>query len=662
MRKSLRIAAFAAAVFGILISSVLAGDKYTWASAHDGDWGTAANWSPNTGTPGLATGGLDSITLAQGKYTITLDQDRSIMSIGRPESGAPCVNLNGHTLTITAASGGSAVSCIDGISTGDYFGPRSKEEVFINGHVNVTLGTFLLGGNGSSSSGGLIVSNQCLLESPVTFNCNSRLIIADGSTWKPNGGVNLTWSTKYTFGSYIQVTGENSKIISPNGNLKLRFCNNGLYVEDGAVAELSSVIFDGSNGDAERICYSNRVVIADGELYCRGNFETGSSGNNNFINYDNYVEISGEHAFLCVTNANKSIKLFDSEAPHFSFVVPAYGFKDRENVPRAPIQANKMEFVSLSESFYNAGPLKLDLDIDLFASAHPDGARCEIIRLTEANAALLDSLAARATFPGFVRTLYTADAYLETETEGADAGKVLYLVTPSHQTEATPPQFDPFSVEDSVVGNHIVSVDILSYGALSAMASVQLTYSLNSDFTDAVVTNLADSVSNIAPCSYSWTLTGFPQHRLYYAKMKLTNENGKEAEAQFTFYTNGPEETMTWKNALDGNFEDLSKWNSTIMPVDSCPHKEDTVTMASAGNYTITLNADHEIKRFSGGMDNGGGQTSWRRYTFDLNGHSLKCVDPTPNSVIFLAGGNPDAPDLLPCRTTLEFRNGILEQ
>ena len=107
-----------------------AGGEYTWNNAAGGDWGTAANWTPN-GVPN-ATSDTATITLA-GTYTVTV--------VGSFTVGSVAIGGASGTQTLSLPGGGSG-----GILTLNAGAPTATMTVNANGAVNQAGGTLQTSG------------------------------------------------------------------------------------------------------------------------------------------------------------------------------------------------------------------------------------------------------------------------------------------------------------------------------------------------------------------------------------------------------------------------------------------------------------------------------------------------------------------------------------
>src|SRR5262249_44767215 len=71
-----------------------------WTNTAGGNWGTAANWSPNQ-APGADD---NALILANGTYTVTVNVAATVASLQVSGTGTRTLTLSGNTLTVNGDS------------------------------------------------------------------------------------------------------------------------------------------------------------------------------------------------------------------------------------------------------------------------------------------------------------------------------------------------------------------------------------------------------------------------------------------------------------------------------------------------------------------------------------------------------------------------------
>jgi hypothetical protein len=187
---------------------------YQW-NTTTGNWNSAANWSPNTGTPGSATNDTANIigttTLGAATLTVNLTNALKSLTVGGAGGQNDTLTINsGLTLksTTTTLQGGT----ISGVGTGTLSsaisGFGTLNAAFTGSLASVTGGTLDMQHSGTVSgsySGATINSGGTLqIDSGATLtlnNGNSEMVVNTGGTVNLNGGT-INGATG-SFGNYF---------------------------------------------------------------------------------------------------------------------------------------------------------------------------------------------------------------------------------------------------------------------------------------------------------------------------------------------------------------------------------------------------------------------------------------------------------------------------
>jgi hypothetical protein len=121
-----------------------------WTNTAGGNWGTAANWSPNQ-VPGASD---NAWITNNGSYTVIINANASVGSLtAGAESGTQTLSLSSGTFTVNNASL-LDTNCSFAISGGTLSGSGT---VAVNGLFTWTSGT-LQGGGVLNANGGMVLS------------------------------------------------------------------------------------------------------------------------------------------------------------------------------------------------------------------------------------------------------------------------------------------------------------------------------------------------------------------------------------------------------------------------------------------------------------------------------------------------------------------------
>ena len=196
-----------------------AAQNYSWNTTSSGDWATNADWSPNTGHPGLNS--ADTATISQNAaLTVAVNANYSLTSLAIGNA------LNTNTLTINngfalALSGGYTNVGI--INVGTTSAATNATILSINtDSVTTNSGTINLHG-AAVLDGTKIMSNSGTIQGTGTINekmtntgyvtaSGGKLIVAQnvtntGGTLKTNGGALDTLTLKNVTGGTINPNG-----------------------------------------------------------------------------------------------------------------------------------------------------------------------------------------------------------------------------------------------------------------------------------------------------------------------------------------------------------------------------------------------------------------------------------------------------------------------
>lgn len=240
---------------GVLAATALhAQTTYTWTGLDaDGNWSTAANWSPGTAAPGALATDIARFNAADASPAVTLG---SPTTIGRLlfESGASAYTLSGSALTISGAGGAGTPTAANalvshtagntqtisapltlalttatnnfGVNVGSV-GALSVGAVTLSGGTSFSSNLFLIGGGTLNVTGAVAASgftlNQIQSTGGSTLNFAAGSSLGGGELWASGGNINIGINHNRTMqfagtGGQIYLTGA----VTTSGSLRFR--------------------------------------------------------------------------------------------------------------------------------------------------------------------------------------------------------------------------------------------------------------------------------------------------------------------------------------------------------------------------------------------------------------------------------------------------------
>lgn len=668
MRRRGAVAWVLAGAAGLLCGAAQ-GEKVYWKhKTGEWSWHEAANWGVG-GVDGAAKvpTAADEVWLRNGTdaaYTIRLEADATLAFFN--DATAPLkatFDLNGHAL-VARAGGGCLVNLAAANPETEARTPRVNELVFRNGTLTCTNGSygFLLGNHGGKNSGGLVFDRVAYCGN-VHFDCNSRLLVQNGSTWQlwtknaePRSLDIPYYQGMYMACGYVEISGTGSRFMGYGGarvDGRIRSDRHVLYVEDGGAAEFRDL----SIGDASYPSTTSSVQVVDGTLDLSGNLNLGGT---HADCAGNFLRIGGTLAHIA---AGGSVRLHEQTGSSLRFDVPATGYRDGDGQPRAPLQAKTVLFVARPDGCPDNGPWTVRIRARPYFEARPDSAT-PLIRLAEPNRAALEALAAGAVFEDFIPAEYTAAAALAVN----DEGTLLSLVAPPAASEPSPPEFTVSWTSPVGTTRTDFTLDVNTFGNhAAALTAVTCAFSVAGDWSDTVVSNWAGTVQGARPLTLGYAVDGMPEHRLVPARITLANDQGLSRTVETTFDAAGVVQRFIRKRTgVDDTWETRANWYeektvpdapSSWVEAQNDLREEDTLAWQTRGDYTIRLARDHRIQNIAQAPGISTDDTSL--YLFDLNGHTLDLTQVGGQS-IFPTGACWDQADFAYHRSTVEFRNGTV--
>lgn len=646
-----------AALFCALVASVAGGAEYTWKTAVDGLWQDSVKWTATGGT--TYPGGADTAKFCTGVYTISSDADISLYILtcasgSAPTPKRPVLDLCGHTLTGTYTNNW-AFTIAGSVSQNLNLIPADSSVEFRNGTFNIPL--FYMGYAGGTSSGGMIIGTGAVLTANISYwNSATRVIVKDGGVWNVTGNITMQQHSSLADYGFLCVTGLNSRISMVGKDLSIRGNYSGLYALDGGRIDVRHVkigdYVNSSSGTADSddtfVDVRNGIVALSGNLTMGWNFET---------NCYPRLSFRGGDALLAVTNAGAgTVTVYNGLGATLEFDLADGAFTNAAGNVRAPFRMRTLTLANrVNASWKNWGETKVRVKGFQWMYDHPDST-LPLIELETANAAALEQLAATLEYPGFPGVMFTNTPALAVSPDG----RTLSLITPGVHVEPTPPTFTAAAAPAATEGDMAFTVNVEYYGAFSDHAtSVDLLYGTAPDYSDAVAVRLADRIDLPVPVSTNVSVSGFLQDTLYYAKMIMANEQGLAATNELTFTSGGFAEVFNWKTAADGIWQNVASWtstNATFTEQATWPRGEDTIKSFRPGTYTVTFNADAQVRivtydSFSSGL-----------LTLDLNGHTLDVTQTGDGDTqaLFISGWKTQKFDFEYPAGTVEVRGGTL--
>jgi len=635
---------------GISFTLSLAADTYTWkASVSAGYWDESANWESSAGgCPGVA----DTVKLAEGSTKVTLRSNVDILkfdeySAGRNDANPniPVVDLNGSTLRIKATSGQPLYAAsTEPYAVRDLNMPYTYV-AFRNGTLDCSMAPGLVMGwcSHDIGSGGFLFDNVCFTGSvsKIGWQGCSRIMLKNGAVWTNLGQIMTSAGASHKIGQscpFLCVTGVNSKVISLDYHVLVAGDKADLYVLDGAEIETLDLRVGATSRSVDvRTRVENGTALVRGDLWLgTDDAETSSQYAPAWpAGHGSKLIIAGQYGNIVATNEGCAFRIYEKTGSVLSFEMPAAGYTDANGAVRPPLSVWSvvgMPRPSSEDPGYVADYGETALVIEAFdwSQAHPN--QTNVLIHSESPAGTeYEKLISHTTFEDFPASL--VEAGIVPRLVVSDDGKDLCVIAPDIQVE---PVLSGSAVPSKTVGSMTVTAGVVSYG-LDAESAVrlELVYSENEDLSASVTTNLLagrEPVTTAAPCNLVFETSGWPQHRDYFAKLVLENEDGVRGEsAVFRFETNGSSEILYWSEAQDGQWEDAGKWavGSASGEVSSSrPGSEDHVVLQPkhSGAFTVKLAADREVETLCGSYSSCVCQPA----TLDADGHRFTAHNLNP--------------------------------
>lgn len=639
--------------------SAFADTIYTWKTVADGSWLDSDNWTGGVAgqypgqDPDQATT-KDTAQFPVGTMTLTADQDITVWNIEVVNNGVKrvTIDMGGHALTVLRNDANAFA--INGVHTQvPDIGPDVANVEFRNG--TFTVPKFFLGYVGENNSGGVTVSKDATLTCGIGYWDNgSRFQVKDGGLLKFTGDVTMCGFSCGSGYGFVCATGETSTVDFQGHSVTARGKHNGLYALDHGVITNVYNLYVGQSIDAPGgKCTSDDtfVDIRNGKVFVRNCVSLGWTADGSC---SPRVSLSGPDAQLVVSNAsnNAFLRIYGTLGAKLAFDLDAGAFVDGAGEMRAPLWASTLKFEARNEEYASYGDTKVVVTGYTWMREH-GGETVPLIRLGAADPEKLQALADALDCPDFPSSLFTEDPRLVV----SDDGLTLSFVVPPAKRPSAAPTFSA-KVEPSLTEGAIdVSVEVMDFGYEATTVSGEITYGQESDLSDGVTAALFADATGTLPISRVTQVGGFPQHRHFFAKVVVSNENGATTTNGVEFTTGGISETLTWKAAVDGDWEVTDNWTSTdaefiVRP--QPPHAEDKANVAVEGSYTISMHDDATVATL-------GSIGSKKHPTIDLGGHTLTFSGKNGQTFYIEGGRDPwtSADDALP-QATLTFKNGTV--
>lgn len=602
----------------------LASDTFEWkAAVSDGYWDVSDNWqSSSGGCPGAA----DTVKLAAGSTTMTLRDDVEVLKFAEYQAGRddanpsiPVINLNGSALRVAATSGQPLYAAsTEPYAVRDLNMPYTYI-AFRDGTLDCSTAPGLIMGwcSHDIGSGGFLFDNVRFTGKVADLGWQgcSRITLRNGTVWVNLSQIRTSAGPSHKIGQpfpYLCVTGENTKLVSPEYDILVAGDRGDLYVLDGGEIETRDLRVGATSRSVDV-----RARIENGTALVRGDLWLGTDDCESKSDYaplwpaghGSQLIIAGQYGRVVVTNENATFRIFENTGSALSFELPTNGFADETGAQRAPLLISGVTSVprpGSDEPGYVAdyGETRLVLKAGDWSREHPNETQVLIHSVTAAHDAYA-RLIAHASFSDIPQSVVDAGQAPSLSVSGD--GKDLCLTAPDIDVE---PVLSGSAAAAQTVGCVDVTVNVLSYGfGASSAVRLELVYSESEDFSTFVTTNLLAGTSPVTesvPFSLSFAIPGWPQHRDYFAKVVLENEKGGRGEtAVFRFETNGFAEILYWSEARDGNWEDVGRWtldSASGVVSESRPGREDHVVLQPqhSGAFAVKLSADREVDTFCG--------------------------------------------------------------
>lgn len=283
----------------LLTANVSAGTVYTWNLTTSGNnWNTAANWTPNSGTPSAQDDVADFSTqdVAAANSAVTLT---SAVSIGSIKTGDTNGNQNyilGTTTTsaVTFDSTTGATATKIGTGTGNDF---MAFPVVLTGDISVnnsgnSASFFQFGSNGTAATGGTtfgtisgtgkIINNSTSGRFSITHRLTGGVGLTNNSTASllylnsGGGGNSFTGGTTLNAGSFMSLGGPAANT-TPLGSGQVDFNGAALYVAVASKTLPNTINVAANTFNAAKGLTSSITLTFSGPITGTGTMSTGNS-------------------------------------------------------------------------------------------------------------------------------------------------------------------------------------------------------------------------------------------------------------------------------------------------------------------------------------------------------------------------------------------------
>lgn len=652
-----------------VLAAVAASDvhalTYNWKAAVDGDWDDSTKWNQNSGFPD--NDDVATMTVG-GNYRLALTDDVSIMQLKPSCSGILTIDLGGHSMTLVGGGSvgnnrlypnkGSAPSTPGQMA-------YDRAVVISNGTLNATGMTLGDMGLGNSGLANIDFSNVQLSGYVNSWSSSGRIIIRDGSVWT------VTKETRIEPGLYHEVkntrypclivTGATSRVDSGSYNVIIGSWDGGLYLRDGATATFNDVNIGGSFRSTNAVAsVSGSTLTANGTLRVGTDNTNPTDGGTGTIRCDDPM---GRSATLVIEGARSivtaaALEVYENTDSGMRITVPQNGFVDAGGTPRAPIQAGTLAFVARPAGAIDFGPTHVGINCYAWAQAHSEET-ITLVELETPNASALETLAGYVVWSDYPADVVAAGNG-PTLAVSQD-GMRLLLTSPAVNRS---PVFALSSSAGTKVGEKTIVLNVNDYGyGMSELSVISCEFADNPDFTGSSTTNFLAGLSPVAtaaPFEISYALDGsFVQHGRYWAKVRAVNEGDYGFEQTIEIAGDPIVDELSWFEAVDGNFEDVSRWKIGDAAANTFPYGEDHVKWkaSSLTHYTVSFTNDAEVAYFAQY-----GSASHSPITLDLGGHSLTMKDRRNGTTLtlYLSGSEEGGANTNWCGATMLLRNGTV--
>ena len=288
-------------------------ETYTQKEAVDGNWQTDGYWD----VPGYPMP-EDTVSLKSAGWgstfssTLTMQGDAGCVKLGSIQYATATINLNGWNFTILGNSdfwGGVYGYQPDSLELNDlsnYFAMRGPGVFDASGNRGFRFAQENAGG----ACGELSLEDCVVYKGSFETMVNgSRIFVRGGSEWIPSA--NFAWTTHNKDYGYVCVTGENSKVTSPDYSFTVDNGNSGLFALDGGSYELKNLNLGTGT-------YTNTfLVLSNGQMTAE-NFTVGSAAGSG---HDASIVIAGDSSIA----VSGTTTLYANSGTSISINIPSDG-------------------------------------------------------------------------------------------------------------------------------------------------------------------------------------------------------------------------------------------------------------------------------------------------------------------------------------------------